>query len=71
MKHARRFAWLATTLVRLTRRFATRTVAVSDAVRDELVAAENVAPGHLVVIENGVDTDRFRPATPVEIASAV
>lgn len=44
---------------RATRRLAACTVAVSEAVRDELIAGEGVEPRRVVVIRNGVDTERF------------
>ncbi len=47
--------------VRLTRRLAAATVAVSAAVKAQIVAAESLDPGRVEVIGNGVDHRRFRP----------
>jgi glycosyltransferase involved in cell wall biosynthesis len=38
-----------------------RTIAVSEDIRDYLIDYFRVAPGQIVVIPNGVDTDLFRP----------
>src|SRR5262249_54017309 len=48
---------------RWTRGLAHQVVAVSAAVRTQLVEVEGVAPGRIVVIENGVDTTRYTVAT--------
>ncbi len=47
--------------VRLTRRFAGATVAVSEAVKAEIVAGEGLDGDRVAVIGNGVDHRRFRP----------
>jgi len=47
-------------LQRWTRGWADKVVAVSDAVAAELLATERIAPGKLVVIQNGIDLGRFR-----------
>ncbi len=47
--------------VRWTRRLARATVAVSEAVKAEIVAGERLAPDRVEVIGNGVDHRRFRP----------
>jgi len=48
--------------VRRTRRFAERVVAVSEAVKRELVESEGLEPERVVVIPNGIDAELFRPA---------
>src|SRR5262249_12097373 len=45
---------------RWTSRLSDRIVAVSAAVRDAIVPVEPVPPERVVVIQNGVDTDRYR-----------
>jgi glycosyltransferase involved in cell wall biosynthesis len=47
---------------RYTRRLCNRVVAVSEAVRRELVRTERLNPQRIVVIENGVDTARYTAA---------
>ena len=47
---------------RLTRRFTDHVVAVSDAVRNELIRVEGLDPARIAVIPNGVDTTRYRLA---------
>ncbi len=47
--------------VRWTRRFSDLVVAVSDAVRDEVLTTEKTRGDKVVVIRNGVDTDLFAP----------
>lgn len=42
----------------------------SEMVRDEIARLYRVAPEKLVVIRNGIDLQRFRPATPEERAAA-
>jgi UDP-glucose:(heptosyl)LPS alpha-1,3-glucosyltransferase len=42
----------------------------SQMVRDEIVRHYGVAPGKLVVIRNGIDLQRFRPATAAERTAA-
>jgi glycosyltransferase involved in cell wall biosynthesis len=51
----------ATLAQRLTRPLIAHTVAVSDAVRERLIHDEGVAPQTIQVIDNGVDTEVFRP----------
>lgn len=46
---------------RWTRSWADRVVAVSEAVRKELLATENIDPERVVVIQNGIDLERFAP----------
>ncbi len=53
---------LAALGVRWTRRLADTTVAVSEAVKAQIVGAEGLDPGRVAVIANGVDAERFRPA---------
>jgi glycosyltransferase involved in cell wall biosynthesis len=48
-------------LGRLCNRFARLTVANSEACRRAVVADEGLAPGRVVVLENGVDLERFPP----------
>ncbi len=43
-------------------------VAVSDAVRDNCVNLEGIAPEKVVTIVNGIDTGRFRPLAPARRA---
>lgn len=45
-------------------------VAVSAADRDEFVRRYGVAPGRVIVVENGYDARTLRPPTPAERASA-
>lgn len=47
-------------LQRWTRGWAAKVVAVSQAVERELLATESIAPGKVVVIQNGIDLARFR-----------
>ena len=47
---------------RLTRPWIRHTVAVSDAVKERLMADEGVPGDHITVIDNGVDTTVFRPS---------
>ena len=47
-------------LQRWTRNWADKVVAVSQAVQAELFATEKIAPGKVVVIQNGIELDRFR-----------
>ena len=47
--------------VRWTRRLARHTVAVSSAVKDEIVGGERLDPRRVSVIGNAVDSERFRP----------
>ncbi|MEM9598372.1 MAG: glycosyltransferase [Acidobacteriota bacterium] len=46
---------------RWTRGWADRVVAVSEAVRRELLTTESVEPERVVVIQNGIDLEHFRP----------
>jgi glycosyltransferase involved in cell wall biosynthesis len=57
----RRFGWALATAVR----HADRVVANSAAMRDRCLAS-GLSPADVELIPNGVDTDRFRPSTPVE-----
>jgi glycosyltransferase involved in cell wall biosynthesis len=60
--------WLTPThrlLGRLLNRFATGTVANCEAARQALLADERPRPETVVVLENGVDFDRFRGVPPV------
>ncbi len=63
-----RRAGLAT---RWTRGLSDRVVAVSSAVRDELVRADGADPARIVVIENGVDTSRFRMGSDGAVRAAL
>jgi glycosyltransferase involved in cell wall biosynthesis len=47
--------------VKWTRRFSDVVVAVSEAVRDEVLASERTPPERVIVIRNGVDTSVFTP----------
>lgn len=47
-------------LQRWTRGWAAKVVAVSQAVQRELLATEAIAPGKVVVIQNGIELSRFR-----------
>jgi len=47
--------------VRWTRRFSDTVVAVSSAVRDEVLSTERTQPAKVIVIRNGVDTTLFEP----------
>jgi glycosyltransferase involved in cell wall biosynthesis len=60
-------ARLTPALVRWTRKLAAKTVAVSEAVRAELLSEGAVEPSRIVVIRNGVDAQRF---TAVDAARA-
>lgn len=53
-----------------TRNWADRVVAVSEAVRRELLDTERIAPEKVVVIQNGIDVERFAPGTPEERRAA-
>ncbi|MEM9555764.1 MAG: glycosyltransferase [Acidobacteriota bacterium] len=55
---------------RLTRGWADRVVAVSEAVRTELLATEGIDPAKVVVIQNGIDLDRFRSGGDRDTARA-
>ncbi|MFQ5880869.1 MAG: glycosyltransferase [Candidatus Methylomirabilales bacterium] len=55
-------------LNRLTARLATRVVAVSEAVRDEMARTLGIAPEQIAVIPNGVNIHKFTPASrPVDV----
>ena len=54
--------------VQLTRRLADGIIAVSPAVRDEIVRTERIAPERIEIIRNGVDTERYRPSDDGEPA---
>jgi glycosyltransferase involved in cell wall biosynthesis len=54
--------WWAATAARWTRPGADRIVAVAEAVKDSLAAAERIPRDRIAVIGNGVDAARFRPA---------
>jgi L-malate glycosyltransferase len=56
---------------RWTRRLCDRVVAVSEAARLALIERERCDPERIVVIENGVDCDRFKPRDPVGIRRAL
>jgi len=43
-------------------------LAVSDAVRENCIHVEGIAPGKVRTVVNGIDTDRFAPATPATVA---
>src|SRR5262249_9414901 len=47
-----------------------RVLAVSQRVRDEIVADYGVAPEGIAVIYNGVDTERFHPANRARVGAA-
>ncbi|HUP24834.1 MAG TPA: glycosyltransferase [Thermoanaerobaculia bacterium] len=53
--------WSAVRAARWTRRLCDRVVAVSEASRQALIEREHCDPARIVVIENGVDCQRFRP----------
>ncbi|MEM8932589.1 MAG: glycosyltransferase [Acidobacteriota bacterium] len=53
-----------------TRDWADRVVAVSEAVRTELLDTESIASDKVVVIQNGIDVERFAPGTAEERAAA-
>lgn len=55
---------------KLTRSWADRVVAVSEAVREELLATERIAPERVVVIQNGIDLGRFTLPEPGERQAA-
>ncbi len=48
-----------------------RAIAVSNFVRDDLIREFGLAPGKTVTIYNGVDLDRFRPATDPSQRAAI
>jgi glycosyltransferase involved in cell wall biosynthesis len=54
-----RNAPMSSKLVKWSRRFARVTVAVSNAVRAEVLANEGVSSDHVIIIPTGVDTTRF------------
>jgi glycosyltransferase involved in cell wall biosynthesis len=54
-----RNAPMSSRLVKWSRRFARVTVAVSEAVRTEVLTNEGVRSDHVIIIPNGVDTARF------------
>ncbi len=54
-------------LQRLTRNWASKVVAVSQAVEKELLATETIEPGKVVVIQNGIDLERFRISPEEEL----
>jgi glycosyltransferase involved in cell wall biosynthesis len=56
---------LGKTRMRLFRHLVDRFICVSDEIADQLLAA-GVAPGKLVRLPNGVDTEAFHPASPEE-----
>ncbi len=49
---------------------ATRLVAISQATRDDLIAATGVNPDRVDVVPNGVDAERFSPRDPADPAVA-
>lgn len=51
---------------RWTRNLCDQVVAVSRAVRQELIVTEHLEPDHVVVIENGVDTSRYAASKCVQ-----
>jgi glycosyltransferase involved in cell wall biosynthesis len=53
-------------LGRFLNRFTTATIVNSEAARDALFAAENPTPESVVVLENGVDLERFAHIAPLE-----
>lgn len=53
---------LAALAARWTRRLSDRVIAVSRAVEEDLVGRDRVPPERVVLIENGIDADRFRAA---------
>lgn len=57
--------------VRWTRRWARHTVAVSQAVREDLLGRERLAAERVSVIGNAVDSERFRPADTGEARQAL
>ncbi|MBV8202968.1 MAG: glycosyltransferase [Acidobacteria bacterium] len=54
--------WWAATAARFCRPAADRIVAVAEAVKESLAAAERIPRDRIAVIGNGVDAERFRPA---------
>ncbi len=46
-------------------RFSCKIVAVSEAVRGDVIRYDHIDPSKVMVIRNGVDTDYFSPATPL------
>ncbi|HVS63818.1 MAG TPA: glycosyltransferase, partial [Thermoanaerobaculia bacterium] len=63
--------WSAVRAARWTRRLCDRVVAVSEASRQALIERERCDPGRIVVIENGVDCQRFRPREPDVVRRAL
>jgi L-malate glycosyltransferase len=63
--------WSAVRAARWTRRLCDRVVAVSEASRQALIERERCDPGRIVVIENGVDCQRFRPREPDAVRRAL
>src|SRR5438034_10575494 len=49
-------------LLRRIQRFSTRVLVNSEAVRQELITRDGFAPERIVVVHNGIDTERFAAA---------